>query len=521
MGVLAEILDKVHTLSTEQREDLVAQAKAAPETWIPNPGPQTWAFRCQADELFYGGEAGGGKTDLTIGAAITVHSQSLILRRYNKDAKGMADRMLDGILSSRYGWNGQDQIFRDGAGRAIEFGGCQEEKDKQRYKGRPHDLIAFDEISDFLESQYRFITAWNRSAKPKQRSRVICTGNPPTSAEGLWVIKYWGAWLDPTHPNPAMEGELRWYTTVGGKDVEVDGPGPHRIPGEPKPVYARSRTFIRAKLSDNPDLSRDNQYEAVLDSLPEELRAAYRDGKFDSAIKDNPWAIIPSSWVRAAMDRWIETPPVNVPMCAMAGDIAQGGDDSNTIAMRYDGWYAPIVVVPGSQTPLGGPTIAGLLLSKRQDQCPVVVDCGGGYGGAVYAHLKSNGVMNAIAWQGGSGTTSRTKDQKLRFKNKRAESLWRFREALDPSQPQGSTVSLPNDAELMSDLTAPTFEVRGEFIVVETKEDLCSRLGRSPDKGDAVVMCWMAGDKIADSFKQWQNRGRPTVIHSHQSARRK
>ena len=35
--------------------------------WVPNPGPQTQAFLCEADELFYGGEAGGGKTDLGIG----------------------------------------------------------------------------------------------------------------------------------------------------------------------------------------------------------------------------------------------------------------------------------------------------------------------------------------------------------------------------------------------------------------------------------------------------------------------
>ena len=37
--------------------------------WVPNPGPQTQAFLCEADELFYGGEAGGGKTDGGIGLA--------------------------------------------------------------------------------------------------------------------------------------------------------------------------------------------------------------------------------------------------------------------------------------------------------------------------------------------------------------------------------------------------------------------------------------------------------------------
>src|SRR4051794_10162955 len=84
----------------------------------------------------------------------------------------------------------------------------------------------------------------------KQRCRVIVASNPPPTAEGLWVVKYWGPWLDTTHPNPAKPGELRWFTTVAGEDREVDGPGPHVIDGEA--VYARSRTFIRATLSDNP-----------------------------------------------------------------------------------------------------------------------------------------------------------------------------------------------------------------------------------------------------------------------------
>src|SRR4051794_21010050 len=109
------------------------------------------------------------------------------------------------------------------------------------FKGDPHDLIVFDEGTDFLESQYRFIIGWNRSTDPKQRCRVIVASNPPTTPEGLWVVKYWGPWLDTTHSNPAEPGELRWFTIVGGEDREVDGPGPHMIEGEA--VYARSRNI--------------------------------------------------------------------------------------------------------------------------------------------------------------------------------------------------------------------------------------------------------------------------------------
>ena len=41
--------------------------------WVPNVGPQTEAYNCEADELYFGGEVGGGKTDLGIGLATTVH----------------------------------------------------------------------------------------------------------------------------------------------------------------------------------------------------------------------------------------------------------------------------------------------------------------------------------------------------------------------------------------------------------------------------------------------------------------
>src|SRR5262249_17786968 len=136
----------------------------------------------------------------------------------------------------------------------------------------------FDECSDFTESIYRFVVGWNRSVDPGQRCRVIAGSNPPTTAEGLWVVRYWAPWLDPLHPKPALPGELRWFTTgEDGADLEVDGPGPHIIRGEA--ITARSRTYLPGKPSENPDLT-GTGYAAVLAGLPEELRRAYRDGNF-------------------------------------------------------------------------------------------------------------------------------------------------------------------------------------------------------------------------------------------------
>jgi hypothetical protein len=271
--LLDDLVARLIQLPEKNRTEAIdlAVKSTATMVWVPNPGPQTQAFLCEADELFYGGEAGGGKTDLGVGLALTAHKRSLLLRRINKDAVKIKPR-IEEILGHDSGYNGQLQRWRLGE-RQIDIAGCEQESDKQRFKGDPHDLIVFDEGTDFLESQYRFIIGWNRSTDPKQRCRVIVASNPPTTPEGLWVVKYWGPWLDTTHPNPAKPGELRWFTTVAGEDREVDGPGPHMIDGEA--VYARSRTFIRATLSDNPDLARTN-YASVLASLPEELRRAYR-----------------------------------------------------------------------------------------------------------------------------------------------------------------------------------------------------------------------------------------------------
>ncbi|MHC5826572.1 MAG: hypothetical protein ACYT04_64585, partial [Nostoc sp.] len=108
-----------------------------------------------------------------------------------------------------------------------------------------------DEITHFSKSKFKFLTGWLRTDDPNQKCRVVCTGNPPTSAEGRWVIEYWGPWLDPKHPNPAVPGELRWFATLDGKDVEVKEGVPFEYTdseGKTETIAPRSRTFIPAKI---------------------------------------------------------------------------------------------------------------------------------------------------------------------------------------------------------------------------------------------------------------------------------
>ena len=164
-STLDDILARFDALPAKKQEELkkLALAGTADRVWVANTGPQKRAVMTEADELFYGGQAGGGKTDLLCGLALTEHSRSLILRRVNKEVHGIEDRLGD-ILGSRDGLNSQKHVWRRPDGRVIEMGGCQYEDNKQDYKGNPHDLIGFDEIADFSETQYRFIIGWNRSA---------------------------------------------------------------------------------------------------------------------------------------------------------------------------------------------------------------------------------------------------------------------------------------------------------------------------------------------------------------------
>ena len=424
----------------------------------------------------------------------------------------MVERVSE-IIGNREGWSGQHGIWRLDD-RTVEMSGCQLEDDKQKFKGSPHDLCCFDEVSDFTETQYTFIIGWVRSARPGQRCRVVAAGNPPTRPEGLWVLKRWAAWLDPNHHNPAAPGELRWYTTgEEGEEIEVDGPGPHLIGDDL--VIARSRTFIPATLADNPDL-KDSGYAATLAAMPEELRAAYRDGRFDAGLKDRAYQTIPTAWVRMAQARWTETPPAGVPMCSMGVDASGGGTDPMIIAKRFGTWYDRIVRVPGKEIPIerAGAYCAGIVVSHRRDDAAIVVDLGGGYGSSMFEQLHANGLA-PLGHKGAEKAYGKTLCNKLTFANLRSAVLWRFREALDPGQPGGSLVALPPSATLLADLTAPTYEPDSKQIIVESKKAVCARLGRSTDEGDAVVMAWSKGlkqENLVGGFKEFKRGRTPQVI---------
>ena len=82
-SALDELIGRLDTMPEKERVAVTEDALAVTSgmKWIPNPGPQTDAYFSAADVLLYGGQAGGGKTDLIAGLAPMEHKRSLIMRR--------------------------------------------------------------------------------------------------------------------------------------------------------------------------------------------------------------------------------------------------------------------------------------------------------------------------------------------------------------------------------------------------------------------------------------------------------
>ncbi len=491
MNDLASVAKQIEAMSPEERRKAEADLRAATPglKWLPNPGPQTEAYFSKADEVFYGGEAGGGKTDLLLGVALNNHRKARIMRRLNGEVGGLVDRMEE--IVGKVGLKRNSPAMYRTKSQIINFSGCQFEKDWTKYQGNAQDFMGFDEITNFTKNLYTTLIAWNRSAFPKQRSRVICTGNPPRTPEGMWVIQYWAPWLDPDHPNPALPGELRWYTTINGVDTEVDGPGPVIIDGKPlldergEAIKPKSRTFIPAELKDNPDLA-ETDYGARLQGLPEELRRSLKLGEFRAQLEDAQFQMFPSSWVDAAMNRWNPTGR-DGPMNAVGVDVAQGGEDESAIAPRHGNWFDLIQTYPGRDTP-DGPTLASKVIAIRRSPASVAIDMGGGYGISTRDHLKD---LCPIEEFNGSASADARKDKTgmLKFLNLRAAAHWNLREMIDPEGQYHA--ALPPDPGLREELLSIRY-IPGLKLKVEDKKEVKKRLGRSPNKADAVIMAAFA-----------------------------
>jgi hypothetical protein len=518
-----EIEELAGYLTPTEREEFDALVLADFDAvgWRPLPGPQTVAYNSPADVIGFGGAAGGGKTDLACGMAITKHKKTAMFRRVGTELVGIVDRLVE-LFGGREGYNGQEKIWRRD-GLQIELASVPNLGDEAGHQGRPKDLLVLDEAANFLEAQVRFLMGWVRSVHGI-RAKTLMTFNPPTSAEGRWVVSFFAPWIEKGYAGPdgrALPGELRYVAMIPGengvsKDMWFgrDNPGQFVLidnqpvwnfdPRDYKPediVTPQSRTFIPSRISDNPYLATTG-YMTVLQSMPEPLRSQMLYGDFGAGMEDDAFQVIPTAWVERAMERWTDRSPKGE-MTSMGVDVARGGKDNTVLAMRHDNWIDRLKRIPGTGTPDGQAVVAHVIANRR-DSAPVHVD---GIGvGASPVDLLRDVPVQTISVNVSETSRYGGKAGNLKFFNQRSELWWRMREALDPTYDTG--LMLPPDKDLLAELCAPRWEPSGKTIKVESREDIVDRVGRSPDAATAVILSLIATPNQSKVEREARDRAR-------------
>lgn len=509
-----ELLALEAYLTPEERAEYQAliDAEFTERPWAPLEGPQQMAFDSLADVVGFGGAAGGGKTDLACGTALIKHQVAQIFRREGTELTAIIDRLAE-IVNHRDGLGGKPPVWRAPGGkcRLIEFCSVPNLGDERKFQGRAKDLLVIDEAANFLEQQVRFLMGWVRTTDPNQRTKTLLTFNPPTSAEGRWLISFFAPWLDKKFAGPggrAAPGELRYVAVIEGRDVWVPD-GRHFVLVDGQRVYdfdpeqhapaaiirPQSRTFIPSRITDNPYLVGTN-YMSTLQALPEPLRSQMLLGDFEAGMEDDIWQVIPTAWVEAAQARWRERAPRGE-MLQMGVDVARGGQDSTIIATRHHTghhglWFAPLIELSKAETD-DGDKCAANVLARRRDDAPINIDVIG-VGASPYDSIKRTGAQVWGVNVAESAQRSADKSGRLTFSNLRSDLWWRLRELLDPTADTG--IALPPDQALLAELCAPRWKLSGKQIQVESREEIVKRIGRSPDRATAVILAAINQPKV-------------------------
>lgn len=219
-------------------------------------------------------------------------------------------------------------------------------------------------------------------------------------------------------------------------------------------------------------------------------------GKVLGQHPDSDEGLIPMSWVRAANARWDDwnDHPLRDShqphgRRVFGVDVGHLGEDQTVIATRQ----GDVVMQLEAWAKMDTVAVAGLVAARIDGtiQSTAIVDAIG-VGAGVVDILRSRG-KNVQGFIASGATKRRDVTGMLRFPNVRSAAWWSLRERLDPNQEGGATLALPPDDDLTADLITPRYaEVTGGKIQVESKDDIKKRLGRSTDRGDAVVQaCWV------------------------------
>jgi len=209
--------------------------------WKPHPGPQTKFHHSRANELLYGGAAGGGKSEALLVEAMRYSDvpgyHALLLRRSYPELEGKGSGLIprsQEMLAGRAKYDRQAHTWTFPSGATLGFGHLEYPASVYIYHSAQFAYIGFDELTTFLESQYLYMLSRCRSVAGVPAR--VCAASNPGGIGHAWVRRRFVEKLRP--------GELRWFKRDGEQDIETSAADP----------AALSRQFIPARVYDNPTL---------------------------------------------------------------------------------------------------------------------------------------------------------------------------------------------------------------------------------------------------------------------------
>jgi phage terminase large subunit len=296
-----------------------------------------------------------------------------------------------------------------------------------------------------------------------------------------------------------FEAAQGFFTAAGARLLMIGNPT--QLSGEFFDAFHTKRaaySLISMGAFDTPAFTGEDVPADVLRVLPTEqwvadMRALYGEtsplwdvrvlGQFPSTADDTVIAL--GDIERAHRFTTEPSSPVVVGV-----DVARFGSDETVIAVRRGRHVRLAEILSGRDTMevVGAVvrTVSGIKV-ERIDFPTIVVDDVGVGGGVtdrlreLLAERRHTDRIRLVAFNGGS--RPRMRDD---YPNRRSELWFQFAEEL-------KTVDLDPDEQLAADLVAPKYKLDSAGRrVVEAKADTKKRLGRSPDRADAVLMTFAA-----------------------------
>lgn len=184
-------------LTDEQRATVIkAGTPRLPARYVPHvPTPrQAAGLLCPQREVFYGGAAGGGKSDWLLMCGLQYVEvpgyAALLLRRTFADLErpgGLIPRSHEWLADTDAQWSAQHSRWSFPSGAVLQFGHMQREQDKHSYKSSEFQLVGFDELTSFLESQYRYLFSRLRRLEGSNVPIRMRSGSNPGDVGHDWV----------------------------------------------------------------------------------------------------------------------------------------------------------------------------------------------------------------------------------------------------------------------------------------------------------------------------------------------